>query len=186
LQRLIYWGVIWSLACMSKVVWAVSPENSRIYIKLKRFRISLLAAQLTHITGEVLTDHFFTNPEVFLFIETHSLETQYPEQNNYLQSPKILDAQKYPFLEFSSIGGCRLRSGSIWELTGDLTIKESKYPLTLIINQSDISQNRKKNTARFRLFGELNLEKADFNCSDEDHFSSIVSIEAEISLQVKN
>jgi polyisoprenoid-binding protein YceI len=171
---------------MSKVVWAISPENSRIYIKLKWLRISQLAAQLTLITGEVLADLFFANPEVYLFIEAGSLNTQYPEQNDRLKGPKILDAEKYPFLEFSSIGGCRLMSGSIWELTGDLTIKGSKHPLTLIINEADITQNRKKNIARFRLFGELNLEKADFNCSDEDHFSRIVSIEADITLQVKN
>jgi polyisoprenoid-binding protein YceI len=186
LQWFNYWGAICSLPHMSKVVWVVSPENSRIYIKLKRFRISQLEAHFSHITGEVLADHFFMNPEVFLFIETHSLDTHYPKENHYLKSPKILDAEKYPFLEFSSIGGCQLRSNSIWELTGELTIKESKYPLTLIINQSDVSQNRKKNIARFRLFGELNLEKADFNCSSEDYSSRIVFIEAEIALQVKS
>ena len=170
---------------MSKFIWVVSPENSRIYINLKRQRIGQLNAELIPISGEVTADDYFTNPEVFLFIETQSLKTRYPEQNKFLQSPDILNADKYPLIEFNSIGGCRLRSGSIWELTGDVTIKGSRYPLTLIVDQSDIKQNRKTKTALFRLFGELNLENADFNCSDEDHFGRIISIEAEIALQAK-
>jgi len=169
---------------MSKVIWEISPELSSIYIKLKWLRISQLAAKLTHITGEVLTDRFFTNPEVYLFIEAGSLNTQYPEQNDRLKGPKMLDAEKYPYLEFSSIVGCQLRSGSIWELTGLLTIKESKCPLTMIINKSDINLDRKKNTARFRLFGELNLENSNFNCTAESDYGRVVIIEAEIFLKV--
>ncbi|HMH24061.1 MAG TPA: YceI family protein [Puia sp.] len=170
---------------MSKVVWTISSENSRIYIKLKWLRISQLAGYLTRISGEVHADRFFTNPEVYLFIEAGSLNTQYPEQNDRLKGQKMLDAEKYPFLEFSSIEGCQLRSGSIWELPGVMTIKESKYPLTMIINKSDITLNRKKNTARFRLFGELNLEKSDFYCTAENDYGRVVTIEAEISLKVK-
>jgi polyisoprenoid-binding protein YceI len=182
---LIYWGAICTAVCMSKVLWVISSENSRIYIKLKWLRISQLAGRFARISGEVLADRFFTNPEVYLFIEAGSLNTQYPEQNDRLKGPKILDAEKYPFLEFSSIGGCRLRSGTIWELTGLLTIKESKYPLTMIINKSDITLDRKKNTARFRLFGELNFGKSDFYCTAENDYGRVVTIEAEIFLNVK-
>jgi polyisoprenoid-binding protein YceI len=170
---------------MSKVTWTISNGNSRIYIKLKWLRISRLAGHFTRISGEVHADRFFANPEVYLLIEAGSLDTQNPEQNDRLKGQKMLDADKYPFLEFSSVEGCRLRSGSIWELTGVMTIKESTYPLTMIINKSDIDLNTKRNVARFRLFGELNLENSNANCNADSDYGRAVAIEAEIFLTLR-
>jgi len=167
---------------MGKLTWEISEEHSQISFKLKYFDLSHITGQFLHFSGKVIANEFFDSPEIYLFLDTNSIEAYQEHQNTLFRSKDVLYAAQFPFIEFSSVDGCTLKSGRIWELTGDIMIKDIKKPLTLIVSYTDIRIDEKRGLAKFRLFGELNRSEFGLRCSGEDQYGDAISISTDIVL----
>jgi polyisoprenoid-binding protein YceI len=167
---------------MKKLTWVISEADSRLSFKLNYYQFGHISGQFVHFNGRAIANRFFDNPEIYLFIDAHSIETHYQQLNEILRSKEILNVEKYPYFEFSSLDGCSLKSGRIWEMTADLMIKDVKKPLTLIINYSDIKVTEQFGLATFRLFGNINLKDFGFVCAREGRFEDSVSFFADMVL----
>ena len=163
---------------MGKLTWIISEVSSHLSFKLKYLELSHIAGKVLRFNGQVTANEFFDSPEIYLFLDANSIETYQLRENELLRSREVLYTEQFPFIEFNSTDGCSLRSGRIWELTGDLMIKDTKKPLTLIVNYSDIEMNEKTGLAKFRLFGEVNRSEFGLRCSQEDHYGEAISISA--------
>ncbi|MFP4095754.1 MAG: YceI family protein, partial [Cyclobacteriaceae bacterium] len=68
--------------------------------------------------------------EVYLKISTDSIETGNTMRDNHLKTADFLDTSVFPDITFVSTG-FTLKSGSLYDLTGNLTIKGNTQPVKL-------------------------------------------------------
>jgi polyisoprenoid-binding protein YceI len=100
--------------------------------------------------------------------------------DSVLKSEAFFSKGKGHSIEFVSKGGCKQSSGKIWELTGELVIKELRKPLTLIVNYSDIKEHLKRPVALFYLFGKISLKEMGLGVFHEKGISDEILLNAEI------
>ncbi len=167
---------------MKKQTWELAPKHSSIQFKVKYLQISNVTGYFQKFSGTVATDEFFSAPEVSLFIEADSIETHNDKWNDQLRSEEFFATDRYPQIRFTSRDGCRKSSGKIWEMTGLLTIKEVSHPVTLLINFSDIKEDRKRPTALFHLFGTFSRRDFGFDKMDEKEIGDEILLNAEVFL----
>ena len=167
---------------MKKQTWELAPKHSTIQFKVKYLQISNVTGYFHKFSGTVATDEFFSAPEISILIEANSIETYNDKWNDQLRSAEFFAPELYPQISFISSDGCRKRSGRIWEITGQLTIKETSRPVTLLINFSDIKEDRKRPTALFHLFGTINRRDFGFDKLDEKEIGDEILLNAEIFL----
>lgn len=170
---------------MAKHVWEISNKYSTIHFKLKYFEISNIIGAFLKFSGKVITDEFFINSAITFNIEAGSVETLNMDRNAKLRSGGFLSAAKHPFIKFISVGGCKQSVGKIWEVTGDLTLKEITKPVTLVIHSSDVKKNIKKPVAIFRLFGKINRKDFEFGDFNDKEIGNDIHVNAEIYMVKK-
>ncbi len=165
---------------MKKQIWELAPKHSTIQFKVKYLQISNVTGYFQKFSGTVATDEFFSAPEVSLLIEASSIETHNNKWNEGLK--ELFAAELYPHISFTSKDGCLKSSGKIWEMSGLLTIKEISLPVTLLINFSDIKEDRKRPTALFHLFGTISRSDFGFDNMDEKEIGDEILLNAEVFL----
>lgn len=93
-----------------------------------------------HLTAKVrgrfhnatVTAHIAEVPEestVEVELDVASVDTHEPRRDGHLKSPDFFEVEKYPKMTFRSTSLRRADEG-VWELTGDLTIKDATRPVT--------------------------------------------------------
>jgi polyisoprenoid-binding protein YceI len=151
---------------MKKTAWEFSNENSSIHFKIKYYNISNIEGCFLNFRGYVHTDEGFENPEVRLRVEAGSIDANSDTRNRALRGSGCLDTISFPFLEFTALNGCKKSAGGIWELTGELTIKEIKREITMVVSHHQIKKGPVSTTMACNLFG--NISRKDFTLSDNE------------------
>jgi polyisoprenoid-binding protein YceI len=164
---------------MNQQFWSILPKRSFLQFRVSYLQISNINGSFLRLSGTVAADEDFQDPVINLQIEARSIETYDPRRNAKLRSEQFLFAERYPNLEFISADGCRKSSGMIKELTGDLTVRGKRIPVTLLVNFSANKIYRKRPAALFGLFGTvsrsaLGLGRADGEIGDEIHLNAVV------------
>jgi len=167
---------------MNKQHWNISQKDSSIYFKVKYLQISTIKGIFQKFRGNVFTDQYFSEPEVHLALDSASLETYNSTQNQTLRSNACLASSKYPSIDFHAINGCKLSSGKIWELTGNLSVRNISYPITMVVTLSHINNKDRIPNARFNLFGKINLHDFGFSNLAGKEISNEIQLFAEITL----
>jgi polyisoprenoid-binding protein YceI len=167
---------------MKKQTWELAPKHSTIQFKVKYLQISNVTGYFHKFSGTIATDEFFRAPEVSILIEADSIETYSDKWNARLRSEDFFATELYPQISFLSSDECRKSSGQIWEITGQLTIKKTSRPVTLLINFSDIKEDRKRPTALFHLYGTISRRDFGFDKMDEKEIGDEILLNAEVFL----
>ena len=165
-----------------RFAWEISPKNSAIQFKVKWFGISSISRQFAKFRATVLADQSFTNPEIYLFIESNSAEVPDEKWNNALKDESFLSVSSHPVIEFTSVGGCRQSSGKIWELSGRLSVKGIQKDITMVVSASEIKRDKKKMTAVFHLFGSVSRTDFSLHCPSEENIADDVQLNAVITM----
>src|SRR5258706_12002554 len=119
---------------MPRYFWEIAEKQSVIFFKVKYLRFSNITGSFLKFIGSVVADDLFQDTEVTLHIEAGSVETHHAGHNMMLKGGQCLSVTDHPRITFHSVGGCKQSAGKIWELSGELTLKEYTTPLTLVVS----------------------------------------------------
>jgi polyisoprenoid-binding protein YceI len=111
--------------------WVIDPDHSVARFSVRHFMIANVEGLFSKMAGLVLFDppglgQFSVEAE----IEVNSLTTGHPERDEHLRSADYFDAEKYPKIFFKSTNVVPT-GGNRGKVTGDLTIRGIKRPVTL-------------------------------------------------------
>ena len=130
--------------------WVIDPGHSKVQFKVRHLAIANVTGSFRSIsgqvsTGEVSTGHpadgrpgnEFEQAEVYLEIDTGSIDTNNGERDNHLKSELFLDVAKHPKIIFKGV----VTSGGD-QLTGELTILGNTRPIVLDIEHTGTGEGR--------------------------------------------
>ena len=137
--------------------WAIDPTHSKVAFKVKHLMISNVLGNFKEFEGQVSTDgDDFSTAEINFTLNAASIDTEMVDRDAHLKSPDFFDAEKYPKISFSGKGMKDL-GDEMFELTGDLTIKEVTRSVTLTVEYGGIMTDPWGNVkAGFSITGKIN------------------------------
>ena len=144
--------------------WAIDPTHSKVAFKVKHLMISNVLGNFKEFEGQVSTDgDDFSTAEINFSLNTASIDTEMADRDAHLKSPDFFDAGKYPKITFSGKGMKDL-GDEMFELTGDLTIKDVTKSVTLTVEYGGIMSDPWGNVkAGFSLSGKINRKDFGLN-----------------------
>lgn len=143
--------------------YTIDPAHSRVGFVARHAMVTKVRGQFHDFAG---TAHIDTaNPaasHVELTIEAASVSTGNADRDGHLQSNDFFGAGDNPQITFRSTAV--ERDGSDWTITGDLTIKGTTKPVTVVFEEVGSSQDPFGNT-RVGFEGGVTVERSDWGLS---------------------
>src|SRR5690606_20455225 len=107
------------------------PTHSEVQFKVKHLVISTVTGHFRRFSAQLESDgEDFSNAVASFEAETASIDTNNNDRDNHLRSEEFFDSAKTPKLTFKSDSFVK-KSDSEYEITGDLTIKNTTKKVTL-------------------------------------------------------
>lgn len=137
--------------------WVIDPSHSKVSFKVKHLMISNVIGHFGQFEGTVLTaGDDFSTAAINFSINTASVSTEIADRDAHLKSPDFFDAEKYPKITFAATGMKDL-GDEMYELTGDLTVKDITKSVTLTVEFGGVMTDPWGNVkAGFSLSGKIN------------------------------
>ena len=144
--------------------WAIDPSHSKVSFKVKHLMISNVLGNFKEFEGQVSSDeNDFSGAVINFSLNTASIDTEIADRDAHLKSADFFDAEKYPKITFSGTGLKDL-GDDMYELTGDLTIKEVTKSVTLSVEFGGVMADPWGNLkAGFSLNGKINRKDFGLN-----------------------
>lgn len=141
---------------MTKTKWSLDTTHSDLSFKIRHLMITNVTGQFTKFDVNAEADeHDFTAATISASIEVASINTNNEQRDAHLRTGDFFEAEKYPKISFKSTEIKKM--DDLFELTGDLTIKDVSKPVQLIVEYSDIIKDPYGQTkAGFSFTGKLN------------------------------
>ncbi|MEO9322559.1 YceI family protein [Nocardioides sp. C4-1] len=141
--------------------YTIDPSHSRIGFQARHAMVTKVRGNFDEFSG---TAHIDTatpaNSKVDLTITAASVKTGSPDRDGHLQSNDFFGAEENPQITFVSTEV--ERDGSEWTITGDLTIKGTTNPVTVVFEEIGSSQDPFGNT-RVGFEGGVTVKRSDWN-----------------------
>ena len=115
--------------------WQLDPYHTQVEFSAKHLGMMTVRGQFEDVS--TVADIDPDNPEaasVDVTIQTVSVKTNNPVRDNDLRSGNFLEVEKYPVITFKSTG-VQAAGENHFNLTGDLTIKETTRSVTLDVTK---------------------------------------------------
>jgi polyisoprenoid-binding protein YceI len=137
--------------------WVIDPAHSKIGFKVKHLMIANVQGSFKKFDANVSIDNEDVSTlNVSVKIDTASITTEAEDRDTHLKSADFFDSEKYPNITFESTGAKDL-GDEMYELKGNLTIKETTKPITLTVEYGGTITDPWGNTkAAFSVTGEVN------------------------------
>jgi polyisoprenoid-binding protein YceI len=144
--------------------WAIDPSHSKVAFKVKHLMIANVQGNFKEFEGAVATEgDDFSTAQISFSLISASIDTEIADRDAHLKSPDFFDAEKYPKINFSG-KGLKDLGDDLYELTGDLTIKEVTKPVTLSVEYGGIMADPWGNVkAGFSINGKINRKNFGLN-----------------------
>lgn len=111
--------------------WALDTAHSEVQFKVKHLVISTVTGTFKVFGGSLESNgDDFEGAKIDFSVDIQSIETNNADRDAHLKSDDFFSAEKYPSMNFVSTSFKKL-SGSDYELTGDLTIRDVTKSITL-------------------------------------------------------
>ena len=144
--------------------WIIDPTHSKVGFKVKHLMISNVQGNFKEFDGAVATEgDNFSTAQISFSLNSASIDTEMTDRDAHLKSPDFFDAEKYPTINFS---GKELKDlgDDLYELTGDLMIKDVTKPVTLSVEYGGIMADPWGNVkAGFSITGKINRKSFGLN-----------------------
>lgn len=136
--------------------WAIDPSHTEVQFKVKHLVISTVTGRFDKFEGEIYTEnHDFDEADVDFTIDVNSISTNSTDRDNHLKSDDFFAADKHPHIKFTN--GKLVKEGDDYQLTGDLTIRETTKQVTLDVAYNGTVNDPWGNAkAGFGLSGKIN------------------------------
>ncbi len=137
--------------------WAIDPAHSEVQFKVKHLVISTVTGKFKKFDGQVVSEkEDFDGAQISFTIDVSSIDTNSPDRDNHLKSDDFFAAEKHPEMTFEN-GILSKKGNGDYELTGDLTIRETTKKVSLDVEYNGTVKDPWGNTkAGFELSGKLN------------------------------
>jgi len=137
--------------------WKIDSVHSEVKFKVKHLVVSTVTGQFKIFDAKIETDEDdFENAKITFEADINSIDTREPQRDTHLKSEDFFDAANYPKLIFVS-KSFKKKSGSDYELTGDITIRGITKEIKLdVIYNGTIKGMDGNAVAGFEISGKLN------------------------------
>lgn len=116
---------------MATTKWVMDPTHSELTFKVKHMMISNVKGEFqkfdVEVDGEDLISSTFD-----VTVEVSSINTNNHDRDNHLKSADFFDVDNHKKMHFVGSGAKKLPNGT-YELSGDLTIRGNKRPVTFTL-----------------------------------------------------
>jgi polyisoprenoid-binding protein YceI len=138
--------------------WTIDPAHSEIKFKVKHLVISTVTGQFGRFSGTIYADRpDFSDARITFEADTDSISTNNEQRDGHLKSPDFFDAANHPKLAFVSRAIAR-KGDDGYLLTGDMTIRGTKRPVTLNVTYNGTVKGFDGDVAAFEIAGTLNRQ----------------------------
>lgn len=135
--------------------WVIDPMHSEVQFKVKHLAISTIAGTFKIFNGEVISPgEDFDNAEISLVIDANSIYTNQEIRDEHLKGAEFFDTAQFPQISFN---GLLQKKADDYELTGDLTIRQTTRHVVLQTSFTGTGKGRNGDTrAGFEVNGKIN------------------------------
>lgn len=110
--------------------YKIDVAHSDIIFKVKHLMINTVTGQFnTFDAGLTAEKEDFSDATIWFSADVNSISTRIEQRDNHLKSDDFFNAEKYPQITFSN--GSLVKSGDVYVLKGDLTIRDITQPVEL-------------------------------------------------------
>ena len=144
--------------------WAIDPTHSKVSFKVKHLMISNVLGSFREFEGTATTEgDDFSTAQISFSLNAASVDTEMADRDAHLKSADFFDAAKFPKLTFAG-KGLKDLGDDMYELTGDLTIKDVTKQVTLSAEFGGIGTDPWGNVkAGFSVSGKINRKDFGLN-----------------------
>jgi polyisoprenoid-binding protein YceI len=115
--------------------YTIDTSHSRLGFVARHAMVAKVRGQFGDFSGTAHVDTATPSAsKVQLNIKTASISTGTADRDAHLVSADFFDAETYPEITFTSTDVAR--DGSDWSITGDLTIKGTTKPVTIVFEET--------------------------------------------------
>jgi polyisoprenoid-binding protein YceI len=111
--------------------YTIDPAHSRIGFVARHAMITKVRGSFDEFEGSGTLDaEHPENSSLQVTIKTNSIDTRNSDRDAHLRSNDFFDMEKFPEITFASTGVQRV-DDTTYDVTGDLTVKETTKPVTI-------------------------------------------------------
>jgi polyisoprenoid-binding protein YceI len=140
--------------------YTIDPSHSSLGFVARHAMVTKVRGQFTGFEGTAHVDA--ANPaasKVDLTIDVTTVDTRSADRDGHLKSGDFFDVETYPTIRFVSTDV--KRSGSVWTVTGDLTIKDVTKSVSVDFEETGSAQDPFGNV-RVGFEGETTINRKDW------------------------
>jgi polyisoprenoid-binding protein YceI len=140
--------------------WTIDPSHSEVQFKVRHLMVSNVTGSFSGFEGKVETlGDDFENAHVTFSADISTISTGNEQRDAHLKSADFFHHESHPTLSFESTS-MKKTGDETYELTGNLTIRETTKPVTLKVEYGGQMQDFYGNTkAGFELTGKINRKE---------------------------
>ncbi|MBJ7359945.1 YceI family protein [Nocardioides sp.] len=140
--------------------YTIDPSHSRLGFVARHAMVTKVRGEFRDYSGTAHIDAADpSKSSVTVTIGAGSVSTGSADRDGHLVSPDFFDAETYPELTFVSTSV--ERDGDEWSITGDLTIKGTAKPVTIVFEQTGSAQDPFGNV-RVGFEGDVTVSRKDW------------------------
>jgi len=140
--------------------YTIDPSHSRLGFVARHAMVTKVRGEFGDFTGSAKIDTADpSKSSVTVTIGAGSVSTGSKDRDGHLSSADFFDAETYPELTFVSTAV--ERDGDEWSITGDLTIKGTTKPVTVVFEQTGSAQDPFGNV-RVGFEGDVTVNRKDW------------------------
>jgi polyisoprenoid-binding protein YceI len=146
----------------SKVYWRILPSRTNVSFTVKHFVLMEVEGKFKNAEGTVVTggDSDFSNAHVEAQIPVHTIYTGNQDRDAHLKQDDFFNADAFPVMLFKSRKVFE-KSEGVYEMHGDLTIREVSKPIVLTVTHSG-EKVSKNGTVRSKFIAKGVINRYDY------------------------
>lgn len=126
---------------MAKSNWKIDPSHSEIAFKVKHMMFTNVSGKFNDFQATIENeDDDFETSKISFLTQVDSIDTNNVDRDNHLRSVDFFDAERFPVISFTSTGINKINE-NVFEISGDLTIKNVTKNITLEVKYSGVMKD---------------------------------------------
>ncbi|GGE37035.1 polyisoprenoid-binding protein [Pullulanibacillus camelliae] len=131
---------------MAKTKWVVDSSHSSIDFSVKHMMVSKVKGTFHNFEANIEADpEDLTTADIEVIIDMESIDTRNNDRDGHLKGADFFDIEKYPKMVYKATKIVKTGEGE-YELTGDLTIRDTTKPVTVTATYEGQGQDPWGNT----------------------------------------
>lgn len=117
--------------------WRINKDHSEVLFKVPYLNVSEITGRFTDYNGSVDLDEKTRElSKINIQISASSIDTGHRMRDNHLQASDFLESKAYPYIVFKGDKATKVK-GDEYKVSGELTIKKTTRPFTMIFTLTD-------------------------------------------------